>query len=283
MDWALQGHRGWRLILLAGSARPRLAGAGAPAEASWVALTGLSPACRRDGVPGHVISDSGGAFIADAFEGVWTRLGLDHKTMVRPEGQSDQNLMKTPCNIQRRVDDSQLALTRTPSACEEAPQRFLDRSTTTAHQGRLQEPCASPRPLHVLGERKGRLSPPQELDRPCAHALLVRTTKRYGCVPLHRSHFDVDQGVPQTPVRRWVAGQDLRAVCDQVLVADYPCHDDLRAGTVTNLRLGQWSPSPCAARQAQGARRARPPQDSVVVYRPPSVRRQAPFPLRAEP
>jgi hypothetical protein len=69
----------------------------------------------------------------------------------------------------------------------------------------------------VLGELKGRLYLPQELDRKFAHALFVRTTNRYGCVTLHHYHFYVDQGVPQTPVLLWVSGQALRAVCDQVL------------------------------------------------------------------
>ena len=63
----------------------------------------------------------------------------------------------------------------------------------------------------------------------------------------------------------WVAGEDLRAVYDHVLVAEYACHYNLRTGTVTDLRLGQWYPSPFAARQAQGTLVERTPQDSVVV------------------
>ena len=98
-------------------------------------------------------------------------------------------------------------------------QRFLDLYNTTAHQGLLKERLTPPIPLHVLGESKGRLYPPPELVRTFAHALFVRTTNRYGCVTLHRSHFYVDQGVPQTPVLLWVSGEDLRAVYDQVLVS----------------------------------------------------------------
>ena len=59
--------------------------------------------------------------------------------------------------------------------------------------------------------------PPQELTRKFAQALFVRTTHRYGCVPLHRSHFYVDQGLAQTPGLLWVAGEDLRAVYAHVL------------------------------------------------------------------
>lgn len=282
MDFALEGHRWWSLIILDGYSRAMLAGAIAPSEASWVALTVLYTACQRYGVPIHLISDSGGAFISDAFEGVCPRLAIDPQTIVSTQGQSYMNLMETHFNIQRRLYDYQLALTRTPREFDEAHQRFLALYNTTAHQGLLKEQFVPPIPQHVLGESTGRLYPPQELRRKFAHALFGRTTNRYGCVTLHRSHFYVDQGVPQTPVFLWVAGEDLRAVYDHVLLAEYSCHYDLRTGTGTRLRLGQWYPSPFAARQAQGALLERTSQDSMIVLRPPAVRRPAASPLRAE-
>ena len=281
MDFALEGHRWWSLIILDGYSRTMLAGAVAPSEASWVALTVLYSACQRYGVPIHLISDSGGAFISDAFEGVCTRLAIDHQTIVSTAGQSYMNLMETHFNIQRRLYDYQLALTRTPHEFDEAHQRFLALYNTTAHQGLLKERFASPIPLHVLGDSTGRLMPQQELTRKFAQALFVRTTNRYGCVTLHRSHFYVDQGLPQTPVLLWVAGEDLRAVYEHVLVAEYVCHYDLRTGTVTRLRLGQWYPSPFAARQAQGVLLERTPQDSRIVSCPSAVRRPTAS-LRAE-
>ena len=82
LDLALEGHRWWSLIILDGYARTMLAGAVAPTEASWVALTVLYAAVRRYGVPVHLIADSGGAVIAAAFEGVCPRLGMDPHTMV---------------------------------------------------------------------------------------------------------------------------------------------------------------------------------------------------------
>ena len=75
------------------------------------------------------------------------------------------NLMETHFNIQRRLYDYQLALTRTPREFEEAHQRFLVLYNTTAHQGLLKEQFVSPIPLHVLGESKGRLVPPQDSIR----------------------------------------------------------------------------------------------------------------------
>jgi len=41
-------------------------------------------------------------------------------------------------------------------------------------------------------------------------------------------------------------------------------------------------PSPFAARQAQGSLLERNPRDSMVVYRPKSLMRQATLPFRAE-
>jgi hypothetical protein len=173
-------------------------------------------------------------------------------------------------------------LTRTPLECAEAHQRFLEISNTTAHQGLLKAPFASPIPWHVLGEVQGRLSPPQELERQFARALLPRTTHRHGCVTLHRDPCCVDQGWPQQQGLLGVSGQELRAVCAHGLFAASHCHDDLREGKVTAIRVGRFSPSPFASRQAQGARLARHPLESVVGYRPQSLMRQASLPFRAE-
>ena len=46
-DCALQGHRWWRLSILDGSSRTMLAGAVAPSEANWSALTVLYRAWQR--------------------------------------------------------------------------------------------------------------------------------------------------------------------------------------------------------------------------------------------
>jgi len=62
---------------------------------------------------------------------------------------------ETHFNVQRRLYDDQFALTQTPLECEEAQQHFLELYNTTAHQGLLKEPFASPLPLHALGEAKG--------------------------------------------------------------------------------------------------------------------------------
>ncbi len=280
MDFAIEGHRWWSLIILDGYSRTMLAGAVAPTEASWVALTVLYAAVRRYGVPVHLISDSGGAFIADAFEGVCTRLGIDHQTIVSTEGQSYMNLMETHFNIQRRLYDYQLALTRTPREFEEAHQRFLVLYNTTAHQGLLKEQFASPIPLHVLGESKGRLVSPQELDQKFAHALFPRITNRYGCVTLHRYHFYVEQGLPQTQVLLWVSCEELRAVFDTVVLAEYHCHYDVRHGKVTDIRDGRFALTRFAS--PQGALLPFNPQECGVVYHPQSWSHRPALPCPAQ-
>ena len=139
---------------------------------------------------------------------------------------------------------------------------------TTAHQGLLKEQFASPIPLHVLGEVKGRLYTPQELERKFAHALFPRTTNRYGCVTLHSYHFYVDQGVPQTQVLLWVSGQELRAVFDNVLLAEYHCHYDCERARSKTSAIGRFTPTRFAS--SQGSLMPFNPQECCVVYRPQS-------------
>ena len=137
-------------------------------------------------------------------------------------------------------------------------------------------PCASPIPLHVLGESKGRLIPPQELNQKFAHALFPRITNRYGCVTLHRYHFYVEQSLPQTQVLLWVSGNELRAVFDTVVLAEYHCHYDVRHGKVTDIRDGRFAPTRFAS--PQGALLPFNPQECCVVYRPQSWSHQPALP-----
>jgi hypothetical protein len=61
MDCTVAGVKWWSLIVRDGYARTMLAGAVAPSEARWVAMTVLYPACLRYGASQHGMSDSGGA------------------------------------------------------------------------------------------------------------------------------------------------------------------------------------------------------------------------------
>jgi transposase InsO family protein len=115
MDFAIDGVQWWSLTILEGYSRTILAGAVAPTEATWVALMVLYTACVRYGVPGTLISDSGGAYTSNEFEAVCTRLQIQHETIVSTQGESYQNLMETHFNIQRRLYDYQFSLAPTPS------------------------------------------------------------------------------------------------------------------------------------------------------------------------
>jgi hypothetical protein len=111
---------------------------------------------------------------------------------------------------------------------------------TTAHQGPLKEHFDPPIPLVVLGDAKGRTYSPEELSRKFSHALFPRTTNQYGCVTLHRFHFYfyLEAGVPTTQVMLWVSGEPLRAVLDNVVLAEYRCRYDWRERQVTDIRDG---------------------------------------------
>jgi hypothetical protein len=124
-------------------------------------------------------------------------------------------------------------------------------------------------PLQVLGEAKGRLYTADELTRKFSRALFPRTTNRYGCVTLHSYHFYVEEGLPKTQVLLWVYGEQLRAVLDNVVVAEYHCHYDWRDRKVKDIRDGVFYSTRFAS--PQGSLIPLTPQESLVLYRPPSL------------
>ena len=271
MDFAIAGVKWWTLIVLDGYSRTMLAGAVAPTEASGVALMVLYTACLRYGAPQALISDSGGAFTSNEFEAVCTRLQIDHKPIESTKGESYRNWMETHFNVQRRLYDYQFSLSTTPMECEQAHQAFLELYNTTAHQGLLQDGFDPPIPLQVLGEAKGRLYTADELTRKFSQALFPRTTNPYGCVTLHSYHFYVEQGVPHTQVLLWVYGEQLRAVLDNVVLAEYHCRYDWRTRKVTEIRDGVFYPTRFAS--PQGTLIPLNPQELLVVYHPPTRQR----------
>jgi transposase InsO family protein len=277
MDFALEGVKWWSLVMLDGYSRTILAGAIAPSEASWGALMVLYTACLRYGAPETLISDSGGAFPSDAFEAVCKRLEIHHEPIVSTQGESYKNLMETHFNVQRRLFDYQFSLTQTPAELEQVHQRFIQTYNTTAHEGLLKEGFASPIPMQVLAEAKGRLYSPDELARKFSRAVFPRTTNQYGCVTLHSYHFYIEEGIPHTQVLLWVYGEELRAVLDHIVLAEYHCRYDWRSHKVTEIRDGLFSPTRFAS--PQGSLLPLTPQEALVLYRPRSLRRPAQLPL----
>ena len=238
MDFALDGVKWWSRLILEGYSRTILAGAMAPPEATWAALMVLYTACLRYGAPTYLVSDSGGADTSDAFAAVCGRLELEHKTIVSTQGQSYLNWIETHCDMQRRLYDYQFSLASSPSDLEQRHQAFIHLYNTTAHQGLLADKRLPPILVEVLGPAQGRLYAPEVLAEKFAHAFFPRTPNRYGCVTLHSYHFYVESGVPHTQVLLWVYGEQLRAVLDNVVLAEYHCHDDGRAHKVTEIRAG---------------------------------------------
>jgi hypothetical protein len=273
MDFALDGVRWWSLIILEGDSRTRLAGMIAPTEATWVARMVLSTAGLRYGAPASLVSDSGGASTSADFAAVWTRLQGRHETIVSTQGESYQNLMETHFTIQRRLYDYQLSLARTPAELEQRHQAFIQLDNTTAHLGLLKDQRLPPIPLEVLGAAKGRVYAPDELARQFSHALFPRTTNRHGCVTLHSYPFSVEEGLPQTQVRLWVAGTQWRAMCEGVVLAESHCRYGWRDRHVTGIGAGVFPPTRFVS--PQGRLIPLTPADSVVVYRTRAPRRQA--------
>jgi hypothetical protein len=274
MDFALDGVHWWSLIILEGYSRTMLAGMIAPTEAAWVALMVLYTACLRYGAPAYLVSDSGGAYTSDDFEAVCTRLQVRHETIVSTQGESYLNWMETHFNIQRRLYDYQFSFARTPVELEQRHQAFIQTYNTTAHQGLLQDRRFPAIPVEILGSARGRVYTPEELARHFAQAVLPRTTNRHGCVTLHSYHFYVEEGLPQTRVLLWVTGEQLRAVFDNVVLAEYRCRYDWREHQVRDIRDGLFYPTHFASQQ--GRLIPLTPQDSLIVYRVKSPQRRKP-------
>jgi transposase InsO family protein len=280
MDFTIDGVKWWSLIILDGYSRTMLAGAVAPTEASWVALMVLYTACLRYGSPKTIISDSGGAYISEAFETVCHRLEIHHEPIVSKHGDSYKNLMETHFNVQRRLYDYQFSLAQTPIEFEHVHQTFLHTYNTTAHQGLLKEAFDPPIPLQVLGEAKGRMYTPAELTHKFSQALFPRTTNHHGCVTLHSYHFYIEEGLPKTRVLLWVYGEQLRAVLDNVVLAEYHCRYDWRTRKVTDIRDGVLYASRFASPQTSLI--PLNAQETLVLYRPRPLRYQARLPVSAQ-
>jgi transposase InsO family protein len=280
MDFALDGVKWWSILILDGYSRTLLAGAMAPSEASWAALTVLYTACLRYGVPHTLISDSGGAYISHEFEAVCTRLEIDHQTIISTQGESYMNLMETHFNIQRRLYDYQFSLSHTPAELEQAHQAFIRLYNTTAHQGLLDEGFDPPIPIAVLAEAKGRTLSPDGLAQKFSRGLFPRMTNRYGCVTLHRYHCYVEAGLPKTQVLVWVYGEQMRAMFENVVLAEYRCRYDWQDRHVKEVRGGMFYATPFAS--PQGSLIPLHGQESLVIYRPKPRRHQARWLFPAE-
>jgi hypothetical protein len=274
MDFALDGVRWWSVIILEGYSRTMLAGAIAPAEASWVTLMVLYTACLRYGAPQYLISDSGGAFTSNEVTAVLKRLAITPNPLVSTHGDSYKNLLETHFNIQRRLYDYQFAQTTTPTELEQMHQRFMTIYNTTAHYGLVQEGFTPPIPIRVLGDAKGHLYPPDELAHKFSQALFPRTTNQYGCVTLHSYHFYVEAGLPKTQILLWVYGEQLRAVLDHVVLAEYHCRYDWRDHKVHDIHDGVFYPTRFAS--PQGALLPLNPHEALVLYRPTARTSQVP-------
>jgi hypothetical protein len=70
----------------------------------------------------------------------------------------------------------------------------------------------------------------------------------------------------------WLSWDQLRAVCANMVVAEYHCHSDWRRRRVTSMRGGVFYRTRYAS--SQGALIPFNPRESLVLYRPQARRRR---------
>ena len=183
-----------------------------------------------------------------------------------PQGQSYLNGIETHLDIQRRLYDSQFSFACPPRALAQRHQAFLHTSNTTAHQGLLTDQRLPPIPVEVLGAAQGRRYPQEVLAEKFAHALFPRTTNRYGGVTLPSYHFSREAGIPKSQVLLWIYGEQLRAVLDNVALAEYHCRYDGQARKVRDSHAGTFYTTRFAS--PQEALIPLNPRESLGLYRP---------------
>src|SRR5215467_7044612 len=83
---------------------------------------------------------------------------------------------------------------------------------------------------------------------------------------VHSYRFYVEAGLPKTRVLLWVYGEQLRAVLDHVVLAEYRCGYDGRTHHVKEMRDGVFYATRFAS--PQGALIPLTPHESLIVYRP---------------
>jgi hypothetical protein len=111
----------------------------------------------------------------------------------------------------------------------------------------------------------------EEVDRLEALYDGFRYRELAGCVTLHSYHFYVEAGLPQTQVLLWVAGTQLRAAFDHVILAEHHCRYDWRDRRVKDVRPGVFHLTRFAS--SQGTLLPLTPHGSLVVYRTRARRR----------
>jgi hypothetical protein len=98
---------------------------------------------------------------------------------------------------------------------------------------------------------------------------------------LHSYHFYVEEGLPKTKVLLWVYGNELRAVFETMVLAEYACRYDGRDRKVKDIRDGRFYRH-AALISDQYALIPLSPDESLVIYRPASAPRQARLPFPAQ-
>jgi hypothetical protein len=81
-------------------------------------------------------------------------------------------------------------------------------------------------------------------------------------------------------VQLWVYGEQLRAVLDNVVLAEYHCRYDWHTCKVTDIRDGVWYATRFASPQASLL--PLNAQETLVLYRPRPVPHQTRLPVSAQ-
>ena len=90
---------------------------------------------------------------------------------------------------------------------------------------------------------------------------------------MHSYHFYIEAGIPKSQVLLWVYGEQLRAVLDNVILAEYRCRYDGQTRKVRDIHTGTFYVTRFVSPQETLI--PLNPREALVVYRPRAPRQRA--------
>src|SRR5919108_512932 len=201
LDTRIDGKKVYSICILEGYSRTILAGVVSFSEALWAVLIAFYSACRKYGLPVHVVTDRGSAFRSGHFKEICRRLGIDHIYIKRRK--SFENLIESFFTIQYRMGDYQFSGAKDFLDLQHRHCEFLETYNTTKHWGLMEGEYEPAIPLDLLGQIKGRAISQQELDRNFHEYVFPRKVNPYGYVSLHSYYFYAEEGLAKKQDMLW--------------------------------------------------------------------------------
>ena len=179
----------------------------------------LRAAVAQYGSPEHLVSDSGGIFLAKQAQAIYTALGLEKIQIER--GEPWQSYIETTFNIQRRMADWHFAQAGTWAELLEVHERWLADYNQQVHWAHRERRDGRRTPLEVLGWLQGTLHDTATLEQIFGRLRFGRRLDLSGYARFRRWRLYGERGLARQPAAIWLSGEYLTIEFADEPVAQY--------------------------------------------------------------